>query len=361
MNAILTAAILLVGATPPWTRHTIAAFPAGYQVAASDLNADGRLDVVALATETGRVDWYENPTWRQRPVARIDQPIDLAVHDLDGDGKPEIALAYGFYFGDSARGGQIAWLQRRDSLDEPWSIHPIATDPVVHRLRWADLDADGRKKLIHAPIFGPGSNSNLVPRPSHLWAFQPPSDLATGSWTTWRIDESLTVLHGLFTTDLEGNGRQQILTASYEGLCRFDYRGSGSKRHWQKTVIAPGAPPQDNKPGALRGSSEVAPGQLGPKRTFLAAIEPWHGHQVVVYTPGSPLEPWKRQVLDSSLAEGHALVVADWDADGQDEIIAGWRAQGGGLTLYDFAPEDGRFHAVPLDRGIPVEARSPST
>ena len=29
----------------------------------------------------------------------------------------------------------------------------------------------------------------------------------------------------------------------------------------------------------------MAPGRLAPNRPILAAIEPWHGHQVVVYTP----------------------------------------------------------------------------
>jgi hypothetical protein len=87
---------------------TIDAFPAGYQVAVADLNADGRSDVIALSTDADRVDWYENPTWRRRPVARTAKNIDLAVHDVDGDGQPEIALATGVYFSESSRGGEIS-------------------------------------------------------------------------------------------------------------------------------------------------------------------------------------------------------------------------------------------------------------
>jgi len=112
----------------------------------------------------------------------------------------------------------------------------------------------------------------------------------------------------------------------------------------------------DAAPGASRGSSEVVPGHLGPGQPMLAAIEPWHGHQVVVYTPGESGRPWKRRVLDDTLSEGHALVVADFDGDGADEIVAGWRRGDGGLRLYDPADTAGdRFTTTELDRGITVE------
>jgi hypothetical protein len=89
---------------------------------------------------------------------------------------------------------------------------------------------------------------------------------------------------------------------------------------------------------------------------MLAAIEPWHGHQVGVYTPGEAGRPWKRRVLDDSLREGHALVVADFDGDGVDEIVAGWRRGDAGLALYDPVDASGeRFTRLELDRGITVE------
>jgi len=231
----------------------------------------------------------------------------------------------------------------------------IAVDPVVHRLRWGDVDGDGKPELVHAPIFGPGSRGPQDPKPSHLWAFRPPRQPGH-AWETWKIDETLTVLHGLFVGDLDGDGRDEILTASFEGICRFDLEPDQAAARWRKSLLTPGAAPVDEKPGTPRGSSEVIPGHLGPDRPILAAIEPWHGHQVVVYTPGEPYRPWQRHVLDDTLSEGHALVVADFDGDGADEIVAGWRAAGGGLALYDPADATGdRFTKMDLDRGITVE------
>jgi hypothetical protein len=354
---LLSAAI---AATPvQFQRHEIDVYPGGYQVAVADLTGDGRPDVVALSTEANRVDWYENPTWKRRPVAKIDQPIDLALHDMDGDGRPEIVVASGFYFGETTRGGEIQWLKPKRNLDEPWAIHPIAKDPVTHRVRFGDVDGDGRKELIHAPIFGPGSQGTQAPKPAHLLAFRPPKDFAQGNWEVEKIDETLTVLHGLWVGKLDDTGRDQLLTASYEGVYRFLFEGSGASGRWRKQLVSSGAEPKDAKPGSSRGSSEVAPGRLRNGRTFIAAIEPWHGNEVVVYSLADPSDPrsaWRGQAIDRTLSEGHVLVVADFDGDGDDEIVAGWRGSGGGLTLYD--PIEGdplRFEKTPLDRGIAAE------
>ena len=126
----------LLGAAPVEVqRHLIDNFPAGYQVAVADINGDGRPDVIALSTEADRVDWYENPGWQRHPVARTTKNIDLAVRDLDHNGRPVIALASGFYFNESSRGGEIQILQQPAKPNDVWERAPIAVDPVVHRLR----------------------------------------------------------------------------------------------------------------------------------------------------------------------------------------------------------------------------------
>jgi hypothetical protein len=172
----------------------------------------------------------------------------------------------------------------------------------------------------------------------------------------WRIDESLTVLHGLWVSDLDNDGRDEILTASFEGLSLFHFEGVGAAGQWRKEPVGEGAPPVSQQPGAARGSTEVAPGRLG-SRSIIAAIEPWHGHQLVIYTPPErPGKLWSRHVLDDALSEGHALVVADFDQDGVDEIVAGWRGGQGGVALYDLKDAEGlRFNKHVIDEGIAAE------
>jgi hypothetical protein len=350
---ILTA---LMFPTPfAFQRHEIDAFPSGYQVAVADVNRDGRPDMIALSTNADRIDWYENPTWKRRPVARTAKNIDLAACNVNGDGQLELAIATGFYFDDASRGGEILLLQQPADPQQLWTPRRIAVDPVVHRLRWGDVDGSGRKLLIHAPLFGPGSKGTREPTPAHLWAFAIPHQAERDRIDVHKIDETLTVLHGLWVGDLDGDARDEILTASFEGIYRFDLEGPLTDACWKKVHISAGAPPVSGEPGAARGSSEVLPFRGAGKRWALAAIEPWHGHQVVVYTPDTS-GGWQRRVLDGTLREGHALVVADFDGDGADEIVAGWRGAGGGLRLYDPGDPDGaafRTHAI--DQGIAVE------
>jgi hypothetical protein len=45
----------------------------------------------------------------------------------------------------------------------------------------------------------------------------------------------------------------------------------------------------------------------------LAAIEPWHGNQVVIYREREA--KWERNVIDSSLTDGHTIIAADFDGD----------------------------------------------
>jgi hypothetical protein len=78
---------------------------------------------------------------------------------------------------------------------------------------------------------------------------------------------------------------------------------------------------------------------------FIATIEPLHGDKVVVYSApkghGAYLrdQSWRRAVIDDQLKAGHALWCADFDDDGIDEIVAGFREPAGphartGVNLY---------------------------
>jgi hypothetical protein len=69
---------------------------------------------------------------------------------------------------------------------------------------------------------------------------------------------------------------------------------------------------------------------------------------VVVYTgEGSK---WTRTVLDDTMINGHALAVGDLDADGRDEIVAGFRGKGFRLSVYH-ADAAGKWTREVIDEG----------
>src|SRR5262249_6700191 len=118
-------------------------------------------------------------------------------------------------------------------------------------------------------------------------------------------------------------------------------------------------------PKGNRGSSEVKQGTLKNGRKFIATIEPWHGNQVVVYTPPDDLQKmWDRHVLDDRLQWGHAVWCADLDGDGSDELIIGVRddlsmkpGERRGVRVYKATDERGTTweRQVIEDGGVAVE------
>jgi hypothetical protein len=130
------------------------------------------------------------------------------------------------------------------------------------------------------------------------------------------------VLHSIYPVHWQGRG-EQLMTADFLGIRLLLPRGP--------VAISKGDP----RPCPQCGSSEIKAGRLG-KRRFLAAIEPWHGNQVVVYTEAG--RQWKRHVLEDAMVNGHALAVGDLNGDGRDEIVAGFRGEG--FQLYIFTADD---------------------
>src|SRR5574341_184238 len=66
---------------PKFTEHTIATdLRGGYQVVATDINRDGKPDLIALASGMNELVWFENPGWRRHALAiNISRAINCAA------------------------------------------------------------------------------------------------------------------------------------------------------------------------------------------------------------------------------------------------------------------------------------------
>jgi hypothetical protein len=323
-------------------------FPGGYQVETADVDGDGKLDIIGLGGDVCA--WYQNPSWTKRIVTdKRTAPgiISTATADIDGDGKAEIAVAYDFEM-NQPRHGKLLLATQGASLDAPWKPTPVADVPSIHRLRWGDLDRDGKLDLVVAPIFGPASTPPTYDDPAQIIAFTSVDARDPSKWSRRPLADRQ-VTHAIrFLPSFETIAGPVVLAANNQGV----------------TLIRPGSPARDLVPGASgdrpkRGSSEIHVGKFQDGRTFLATLEPWHGSEVVVWPrkpgAGDSLEFGPRTVLDDTLADGHALWVVDLDGDGQDEVFAGHRGKGHRVSLYDYNADSKSWRRTILDPGVAAQ------
>jgi hypothetical protein len=253
------------------------------------------------------------------------KPDNVAIdpHDVDGDGQLDLALGAGWRGFNTKDAGTIQWLKRGRTIDEPWTLHAIAEEPSVHRLRFADLDGSGKAELIVAPLLGAGTtqDKNWSEKTVRLLSFTIPGDPVKDKWPVKVLNDDLHVMHNFAIVDLDDNKQADLIVASYEGVSWLRRAGAGGP--WLRSHIGTG---NQDRPSASRGSSEIKLGRLKDGKKFIATIEPWHGNQVVVYTPQGALDSmWTRQIIDEELKWGHAVWCADLDNDGSDELVIGVR------------------------------------
>lgn len=310
----------------------------GYAVRVLDVNQDGQLDIAIV--DSKRVLWLAGPNWSEQviyetPEAKFDN-VCFAPHDVDGDGRIDFALGADWQFGNSDSGGTIGWLQHTPS--GPWIYRELASEPTTHRMHWIDVDHTGRPSLIVAPLKGRGSRPPGFDQVGvRLLAFDPPADPIEETWSRRVITDQLHVMHNLDATDLDADGRAEIIAASYEGVTWIRKAADGQ---WVLKRLGSG----QEQAAPKRGASEIRAGKLRDGRHYIATIEPWHGDKVVVYVAPDDwhesAELWQRTVLDDQLAWGHAVACANLDEDADQELIVGVRDDQNeqhrrGLRIYD--------------------------
>jgi hypothetical protein len=321
----ILAALLMMGLMSPdpvrFEKQTLADdLAGGYQVIACDVNGDGKQDLIALASGMPDLVWFENPTWTRHTLAtNLPKMINAACWSRGPHTIPTIAVAYEFSMRAQESVGIVSILRSGTDPRTPWKATEIDRLPTSHRLRWADIDGSNNKVLINAPLTAPDAQAPDYRGHVPLVYYRP------GEWKRRLIgDVEEGIVHGIFVTDWDHNGREAILIGSFLGIHLYRFNTDGK---WSRTEIAKGNP----EPWPKSGTSDISVGRLGNER-FLATIEPWHGNQVVVYRNAAAR--WKREMIDDTLLDAHTVQTVDIDNDGQDEIIAGFRGKPYGIYMY---------------------------
>ncbi|MFT5128756.1 MAG: hypothetical protein ACI8W8_002374 [Rhodothermales bacterium] len=220
---------------------------------ALDVNGDGWLDIVAGSFVPQEVYWYENPGKEGLAIGKLWKQHELAItaarneitylRDLDGDKQPEYIAnswhakspqlvwkfkpggpnpmlekvmlgasnGHGIGFGDVNGDGhedilfQDGWYERpaTDAMSGGWALHNDwhyrhASCPMIV----TDLSGDGRNDVIWG--FGHGYGV--------YWMEQlEPADGKT-QWKQHEIDKSWSQAHALAWVDLDGDGKEDLIT-----------------------------------------------------------------------------------------------------------------------------------------------------
>jgi len=252
----------------------------GYAVNLVDVDGDQRLDIVVV--DSARIVCYFNPDWKPQNLITGQTKKDnvcLAPYDIDGDGKTDFAIGADWNPSNTKTGGTIQWSSRPTSAQTgPWPVRMIAEEPTTHRMQWADIDGDGRSELIVVPLMGRGTTKpNFQEAGVRMLAFSVPKDPAQERWPMRVLNDEMHVCHNFQPLDFDGDKDLDILVTSFEGVNLLTNDGKGN---YTRKLIGEG----NQKTSPNRGASEIKAGTLADGSRYIATIEPWHGHQVVVYT-----------------------------------------------------------------------------
>lgn len=315
----------------------------GLAITVADMNNDGKPDIVGVSADD--VAWYENPTWERHLIADTLRNSNVCVdaYDLDGDGIPELAVGADWQFNNTQSGGALFLLSHEGDVKQPWKVTTLLEEePTLHRVRWADLDGNGKKELVVAPLKGINSTGpafmDAAVALSVLFPGDAPLDVP---WRREYIGTTFHLIHNIWPAPQMPESPDHLLLASAEGVYAYYRDAQDSYRvsfSGGEQYLPPGNVGLDGAGEIKSVLSGTSHPQIEPVH-LMATIEPMHGHQAVVYTPSVTSFQHNRFVLDDQLKGGHAIWFADFDRDGVQDLLVGFREKAGpkdlpGLNIY---------------------------
>jgi len=285
------------GSTPNW-------------VATGDLNNDGKADLAVVNLASSTVSVYTNAsssgTISYNPKIDLstggtNDPIAVAIGDLDGDGKPDLAVVsnisntLSIFRNTSANGGAVTFDSRAD----------FSTGANPHSVAVGDLDGDGKAEVAVAN-YGPSTVSVFVNNSSvGSISYAPKLDFTTGL-------NPETVAIG----DLDGDGKSDLAVSNFNSNTISVFRNlssGGTTSFAAKVDFATGASPVGMVLGDLDGDGKADLAVANNGGTSISVLRNTSTSTITFATK-----------VDFSAGSGSgAIAIADLDGDAKPDLAVG--------------------------------------
>jgi hypothetical protein len=309
----------LLGVPPSFTvQQTLAtgSFPAA--VAAGDLNGDGKPDLIVADAGTNTLTVFMNTTtpgatgatFVTTTVTTAKGPKSVAIVDLNGDGKPDLAITT---YGDN---GVSVLLNTTDPGSTTASFAtPVSftTDPALVNPRFlavGDLNGDGRPDI--AAVGRLSSNVAVLFNTTDPGASTP----NFSSFTAFPVGSSN---RSVAIGDLNGDGRPDLVVANYNDatvsvLLNTTAPGAVAPSFADKSTFATGRDPYSVAIGDLNGDGKPDLAIANYHSAFISIL-------LNTTAPGAAVPSLApQQQANVGFSDALSIVIADVNNDGKPDI-----------------------------------------
>jgi hypothetical protein len=337
-----------------------------------DVDHDGLPDLVTTGWISNGVWWYRNPgpeatkagqMWKAEKITDSYDTEGGAFFDINGDGKPDLALAH------YNRSG-VLWIDF--SKDKPRVHHLGGKEQDGHGIGVADINGDGKADVLTThgwfeqidadndqwkwhgdwdlgdtgfPIIGYDVNHDgkmdLIYGQGHGYGLYWLEQAGTSEkplWIRHSIDESFSQSHALLLADLDDDGKPELITGKrYRG-----HSGNDPGSYDPIVVYAYELPGQPQLAAAKSSSSETTPGAVATMRIANPAADP-----LFIRYPLS---------VNGTASAGTQFIAADLDKDGDIDIASAGKLGVHvleNLKISDNVPKATREEMQPINRQWP--------